>query len=162
MRLRQDEEACSDARAASQRLAQEAIVQQEEVGWEQSCAHAQHGCARRQDLAAQWRMTDTPPVYQKSTLTTQEREVLDPFIHFSQFAQSLSLYTLVPVVADVCDVEARLIADGMSPEDAHKKCLDPYFIRKRPDVRRRKLAKKECLNRIIDHSQRVCGKKIPK
>ena len=58
MRLLHDEEAGSDARAASQSLAQEVIVQQEEACWEQSCAHAQHGCARRQDLAARWQMAD--------------------------------------------------------------------------------------------------------
>ena len=35
--------------------------------------------------------------------------------------------TLVPVDADVCDVKARLIAGGLSPEEASTKCLDPYF-----------------------------------
>ena len=97
MRLHHDEEAGSDARAASQSLAQEALVQQEEACWEQSCAHAQHGYARRQDLAAQWRMADAPRIYQKSILTTQEREALDLFIHFFSIC-----YGLVVLYACAC------------------------------------------------------------
>jgi len=67
---------------------------------------------------------------------------------FASFALELSYCFLVPVDTDVIEVERRLVDGGMPADEARRKCLDKYFIRKRHDVRRRKLPKKVCLERL--------------
>jgi len=76
---------------------------------------------------------------------------------FASFALELSYCFLVPVAADVIEVERRLIDGGMPAEEARTRCLDKYFIRKRHDVRRRKLPKKDCLVRLETLHKRFAG-----